>query len=226
MALQTTHELADTVLAEMTTKGRWFDIAEQERTGARVAEENRRNSELVAPLPSRPALQQLVDVAFSASMIDEEGRRTAATIAYVSPDGVTRSDRYRFKEPLEFSPRKLAKLAPATDPSRTLIGVWLGDDGRLSIWGLIHFGDKRFAIDLTIPEPCLRIEVLATATLRISFDSRLLGTFVRDHWNSMQIPLICWRPSATKRRWTLLLPRRSVGLHVGCWITGTAEPSW
>jgi hypothetical protein len=51
----------------------------------------------------------------------------------------------------------------------------------LTIWGLIHHGDQRFAIDLEHQPSYLSIRILSPGTFTVHFDQRLQLLFRRDH---------------------------------------------
>lgn len=64
-----------------------------------------------------------------------------------------------------------------------MIGVWRSSNGRLSIWGLLHLGEHRLVIDFPVPSPFFFTQIVGVATFQVGLGPRLLGTFVRDHWN-------------------------------------------
>ncbi len=103
------------------------------------AEENRRRNDLYAPIPSREHLDELLSVAFVASLKTEEVRQSTFALAYISPDGLTHS-RYTvvaFAQPRELTAASVAKIAAGTDPYATSVCVF-PKDGQLRIWGLAH----------------------------------------------------------------------------------------
>ena len=112
------------------------------RTGPQAAEDKRRN-DLYAPIPTREDLDELLSVAFVASLKTEEVRPSTFALAYITPAGLTNS-RYTvvtFARPRELSAGDVAKIAAGTDPYATLVCVY-PRNGRLEIWGLAHAPDQ------------------------------------------------------------------------------------
>ena len=113
---------------------------------------------LVSEKPSREHLAVLLDVAWEATQLEEEGRATVFALAFADPDYVAlQYTRAQFHGRRPFDQNAIAKLAPAAHHEQTLIAVWPDDDGVLRIWGLLHVGDPTFAIDLVNPPSYLRI---------------------------------------------------------------------
>ncbi|MBK9120393.1 MAG: DNA integrity scanning protein DisA nucleotide-binding domain protein [Phycisphaerales bacterium] len=102
-------------------------------------------------LPDVATLEEFFSACYHASVLREEDRPVTfrATLAPPElfavearpPDCVQRID---FARPLPFHPDELQRLAVATDPQRTLIGVHTdrAAESGLSIWGLIHSGTR------------------------------------------------------------------------------------
>lgn len=171
-------------LREQIASGSWKLLAEQEADdGARsIAAKNRPMFELVRPLPSEASIARLLDTAYVASLLEEEGRRVQCGFGYLSPEGATglRFGAFRFATPLPFRPATLAKLAPAAEAGRTELGVWQAN-GELVVWGLIHHGDQTFAIDLEHKPTYFSARILRPGTFTVHFDERLQFLFSRDH---------------------------------------------
>jgi hypothetical protein len=92
------------------------------------------------PLPPTPQqLRELLDSCFAASLETEEGRAVAFTVCFFGDREVDFP--YRLKESVDASPRNLASLAVALDPSRTRICVVPGNTS-LQIAGLFHLGEQ------------------------------------------------------------------------------------
>lgn len=90
--------------------------------------------------PPRNELSTIIQIAFFASLAEEEGRLVPFDLCYASPGQSGRSYReIRFEHPIQLSVEAIRRLAPATVPDKTLIAIFA--DGRfgtqLSIWGLI-----------------------------------------------------------------------------------------
>jgi len=75
-------------------------------------------------------------VSFFATMLAEEGRPTRFAAVYRSPDGLDGMPARRLERPHAFTPETIRRLAPATDPELTCLGVW-PTDGNLCVWGLV-----------------------------------------------------------------------------------------
>ena len=125
----------------------------------------------LSPALTAEQMARLLDAAWAATLLEEEGRRTRFTLAIAAPENATTSDArsQRFEGPRLFTASAIAKLAPASDVRETLIAV-SPKGGDFEIWGLIHAGDRRFSIDLEIGPPFLTITghrpgVLSVATL-------------------------------------------------------------
>lgn len=97
----------------------------------------RERLEIDAPLPeSTDQLASLLDVSFFATMLAEEGRPTRFAAVYRSPDGLDGTPARRLERPLPFTPETIRRLAPASDPELTCLGIW-PTDGGLCVWGLL-----------------------------------------------------------------------------------------
>jgi hypothetical protein len=108
-------------------------------------------------LPDLDELRSLVQIAFFASLNEEEGQRLAFTIAWTS--GV-RADRAVFEivRPVQATPKNVAKLAPATSREATAIAVRREGDG-LVVWALLQQNEAH--------EQPLTIHALAPGVLRV-----------------------------------------------------------
>ena len=99
------------------------------------------------PLPSRPALDEVLDTAYHASFLHEEQRSLRFRLLVAAPDALpTCAPRDHALQVLEFDPSRrlsddeLRRLAPAADFERTLIGVHAEGEGVPYIWGLASSG--------------------------------------------------------------------------------------
>lgn len=164
--------------------GTWERVRQEEADAPRStsAAEARARLELVRPIPKLPTLVRLLDVAYVASLHEEEGRPMRCGFGFLSPEGALALGfgAYRFREPLPLRPSTLAKLAPAAEPGRTVLGVW-EEAGELAVWGLIHHGDQTFAIDLEHKPPYFSARMLRPGTFTVHFDEKLVLLFARDH---------------------------------------------
>ena len=174
---------AANILKAMEEGSSWALIRSQETSDPANAVRNRSLSNLVRPLPSLDQLEELLDIAYVASTLEEEGRRVDFTLAYLSEEGARelKHRTFPFTTPLPFVPSRLAKYALAAVPLTSSFGVWTGADGKLEIWGLTHHGNHVFDVDFAFLPTYLSIRVLRAATFTVHFDERLLLLFSRDH---------------------------------------------
>ncbi|MEU3649276.1 putative sensor domain DACNV-containing protein [Lentzea sp. NPDC034063] len=115
--------------------------------------------EEIVPLPERKTLTTLLDVAFQSSLTYDEGRPTRFQVIYCNEDSFVEDDPHGywnhkrkpivFEKDLPFDSAHVRRLAPATDPSQTLIGVKnVTSNGQdvLRIWGLLDIGSAWFKL--------------------------------------------------------------------------------
>lgn len=108
-------------------------------------------------LPDSRELRSLVEVAFFASLNEEEGQRLAFTIAWTSGAGADRAV-FEIARPVRATPKNVAKLAPATSREATALAVRrAGDD--LVVWALLQQNEAQ-------AQP-LTIRALAPGVLRV-----------------------------------------------------------
>lgn len=108
-------------------------------------------------LPAKRIVRRLLEVAYHASFMTEEMRRIVYHIIYcprsTTQDSYARGARkysrifsIAFEKSRPFNEREILRLAPATDPTKVLIGVECADGGeneeKLQIWGLIDAGSS------------------------------------------------------------------------------------
>jgi len=115
--------------------------------------------EIDAPVPDTEAdLATILDVCFFATMLAEEARPTRFAAAFRGPDGLDGVPARRLERPLPFTPETIRRIAPATDPDLTCLGVWR-HDGELCVWGLVDAPRLR----------CLQIFGTDTGQLRVTY---------------------------------------------------------
>jgi hypothetical protein len=115
--------------------------------------------EIDAPVPDSEAqLATILDVCFFATMLVEEARPTRFAAAYRAPDGLDGTPARRLERPLPFTPETIRRIAPATDPDLTCLGVW-AQEGELCVWGLLDAPRLR----------CLQIFGTDTGQLRVTY---------------------------------------------------------
>lgn len=97
-----------------------------------------------ATYPGEETLSSMLETAFHASCMQEEGRDTSFRLAYVSEHNLSKSrlvfgsDKLiRFTSAREFNLQELRRISPSANPDRTLICVTEGSEGRLEIIGIL-----------------------------------------------------------------------------------------
>lgn len=96
------------------------------------------------PESPRPAqIRDLIQTAFWASLLEEEGRFHSFSLAFFPADEARPETDVMFVEPLKFTPEIIAKTSPAVPPTKH-IGVWeSGRNAELIIWG---FSDLEYSL--------------------------------------------------------------------------------
>lgn len=96
------------------------------------AAHNRGNHQL-APQPDLRSIEEIIDVAFWASLWREEGFSPKISLAFMPPE--QQGGRVmRFERLLPLTPAALARVAPAVERPGIHLGVWR-DNGTLYVWG-------------------------------------------------------------------------------------------
>jgi hypothetical protein len=108
--------------------------------------ERRQRGEVTGPVPPQSLLNELLSVAYQASLLREEGRSLTFRLVVASPARFDDAQhvphalqRLRFSRARPLDPHELRRLAPATDYARSVIGVRLSRHGS-RVWGLLHAG--------------------------------------------------------------------------------------
>lgn len=104
----------------------------------------------VVDLPTVEQFKSIWDICLYASTGREEDRHVRFRVGVVRPRGVDRPEEpvvgwqpFTFDRPVQLSERSLTKIALATDPRQTLIGIQEGSSGKFEIWGFLHTGMSR-----------------------------------------------------------------------------------
>lgn len=108
----------------------------------------------LATAPDVAIIEQIIDVAFWASLRKEEGHSPRISIAYMSPQQAEKA--LIFDHELPYDPNTLTKIAPGVERPGVHIGV-CSKDGELVIWGTT----------ITIPNFCFVLDVSEPALLVI-----------------------------------------------------------
>jgi len=103
-------------------------------------------------LPDARAVEALVDAAFWASLLREEGRAPEISLSFLPPESAGHA--LRFATPLPLGSHALARLAPAVERPGIHLGVWRRDDEHV-VWGTTR----------SIPAVSLVVEVLGPGLL-------------------------------------------------------------
>jgi hypothetical protein len=100
-------------------------------------------------LPDRSVLEQVISTCYQASLMREEERPVLFRLIirdhhlFLPDDGPpTGLHRLQFTKMRPFNEYELYRLAPAADFYRALIGVALGEEERVQIWGMVHSGTR------------------------------------------------------------------------------------
>ncbi|WP_423735083.1 putative sensor domain DACNV-containing protein [Chitinophaga caseinilytica] len=104
------------------------------------------DEEGLASVPTARQIEQIIDVAFWASLRKEEGLPTRISIAFLQPTEAGKP--LLFEHRLPYSPKVLAKLAPGVERAGVHVGVW-EENGEMVIWGTT----------LTLPKYCFVLDV-------------------------------------------------------------------
>lgn len=86
----------------------------------------------LAPAPKVQAIEAIIDAAFWASLLREEGRSPKISLAYLPPKQAGQP--MEFERWMQLTPGILTKLAPAVERPGIHLGVWCEDDV-LYVWG-------------------------------------------------------------------------------------------
>lgn len=150
-------------------------------------------------LPDARELRLLIEIAFFASMNEEEGRRLAFTIAWTSGASADRAV-FEIARPVQATPKNVAKLAPATSREATALAVRRAGDG-LVVWALLQQNEAQ--------EQPLTIRALGPGVLRVELagipralytrgEILLLGGAheVKSSARRLTAAFACWRRDA------------------------------
>jgi hypothetical protein len=142
---------------------------------AKVFADRQRHGFATAPAPGREQINDLLALAYAASLEHEEGRTVAFTLFY---DETVRLIDYAFKQPPLLTPGTLARLSAALDPSQTYICVALAGS-KLVIVGFRHWGDHySFRAPRGGPSH-FAIRVVGPGVLVVRYDIQLVLTYRR-----------------------------------------------
>ncbi|WP_183559718.1 putative sensor domain DACNV-containing protein [Mucilaginibacter sp. SP1R1] len=109
---------------------------------------------VAAPTPDINIIENIIDIAFWASLRREEGYSPKFTLAFLPPESAGQPLLFGHKIPL--APHILTKFASAVQQPGIHLGVWI-EDGQLYVWGTT----------LAIPAYCFVLEVIEPGLLVI-----------------------------------------------------------
>jgi len=107
------------------------------------------------PRTGGPAIEQMIDAAFWASLRREEGFSPTISLAYLSPEEAIHPILFDKRIPLD--PASLTRLSPAVERPGIHLGVSPDSEGQLSVWGAVR----------ALPAACFVLEVVAPGLLVI-----------------------------------------------------------
>ena len=130
--------------------------AVEERFGRAFMAARGRGETGLPGIPERAVIEQIVDVAFWASLRREEGRSPRISIAYLPPERA--SSPLIFERRLPFTAAALTHLAPAVERPGIHLGVW-PDGEHLRVWGTTR----------RVPCFCFVLEVVEPGLLVVKY---------------------------------------------------------
>lgn len=99
--------------------------------------------------PDIATLRRVFSVCYQASLMREEERQIFFRMILGGPELFPPNEgppsglhRLEFARPRPFDENEIRRLSPAADFYRAMIGVKVGEDGNLSIWGLVYSGPR------------------------------------------------------------------------------------
>jgi sensor domain DACNV-containing protein len=120
----------------------------------------------LSPTPTVAQAELLLDVAYAASLQEDEGRATEVSLAWVD-----RSERVDgpagllpLRDALPLTPEAIRRLASAVEPKRGYLLVGPTATGGADIWGLLHL---HFSEEVRGSVPALVVQIVRPGTLRI-----------------------------------------------------------
>jgi hypothetical protein len=135
--------------------------------------------------PSKEQLGRVLDAAWSASLLEEEGRRAVFTLAFATPRDAAQCPWtvLEFADSVPCEPNAIAKLSIATDPRETILGIRWAPQGRLEIWGLLQLEDR--GPDIEPRPPFLHVTGFRPGGLVVESHGRRVLLYMNGvaHWH-------------------------------------------
>jgi hypothetical protein len=137
-------------------------------------------------IPTEDQIECVLDAAWSATLVEEEGRRGAFTLGFISEGEARKTATCKllaFAEPMACASQTIAKLALATDPRETIIGVQWSTERELEIWGMLQLGNPGSQMD-RCPARFLHVTGFRPGGLLIESHGRRLLLYMNGvaHW--------------------------------------------
>lgn len=100
----------------------------------------------VEPIPAQQEIEQLLDVAFFASLTQEEGQSVSFSMTYADPNVADESEwpHFAFEQPLPMSVEALRKLGPAASGPEVDLAMYSDRNGALAVWGVLFLRSRRW----------------------------------------------------------------------------------
>ena len=103
--------------------------------------------------PKAEMIEAILDTAFWASLLKEEGHSPKISLVFLAPDQV--ESPLLFEQPLPFTSHTLTKLSPGFERAGIHLGIW-HKNGELHVWGATN-KIPCYCFVLNIPEPGLLV---------------------------------------------------------------------
>ncbi|MEK6407449.1 MAG: putative sensor domain DACNV-containing protein [Acidobacteriota bacterium] len=139
---------------------------------------------LTSTSPSKEHFRSLIEETFWASLQRVEGRHHRFCIAFCPEDSI--DDPFLFKKAVSFDSEHLAKLSPALQAERIVIGVWPVMDN-LKIWGFwpAQMSDSSWSRRIDAPHRLL-VKVVDAGQILFEFDAFPHSAYVRTLFTGTQ----------------------------------------
>jgi hypothetical protein len=138
------------------------------------------------PVATEEQIGRLLDAAWSATLLEEEGRRGAFTLGFVSEEDAreTSCRILAFAAPMPCGAPTIAKLALATDPRETIVGVQWSPTHELEMWGLLQLQDLSPLADVDTRPRFLHVTGFRPGGLLVESHARRLLLYMNGvaHW--------------------------------------------
>lgn len=144
MSYEYPREAAATVHKTLVTR-RTDRVAALQGTPAEIASLTT-HWDRVEPIPAQQQIEQLLDVAFFASLTQEEGQAVSFSLTYADPKIADESEwpHFAFEDAVPLSVECLRKLGPTAAGSAVDLAVFPDANGSLVVWGVLFLRSRRW----------------------------------------------------------------------------------